>query len=331
VPLIATRRGSAGGGTVECLHYGSVAIVDRAGQVVAGVGDTGGINFTRSTLKPIQALPFVEDGGLDRLGLGSQELAMLCSSHNGESIHTRLVASILERIDASPADLQCGTHAPRYFAATKTEAPPGLPLSTLFHNCSGKHSGFLAYCRLHGHRLSNYLDPDAPLQVRVRNSVQSFVDGHALVAGTDGCSAPNFALPLQRIAQIYCRLACDERAELRALFYAMTRHPDLVSGTGRTDLAIMQTGAGDWVAKIGADGLQAMGIRSQGLGLAIRIADGSTWALHVATVEVLHQIGLLDDPERTPLASHFRPADYNAAGRETGRALALFTLPRLVS
>lgn len=330
VPLLATRRGALGGGTAECIHYGSIVVVDRSGGVLAGAGDTAGINFTRSTLKPLQALPFVEDGGMARYGFGSHELALLCSSHNGEAMHTGLARAILERVGARPADLQCGAHAPRFYAATGARCPEALHATALHHNCSGKHSGFLAYCRLHGHRLGDYLDPDAPLQVRIRNAVQAFVPGIPLVAGTDGCSAPNYALPLDRIARIYGRIASDDDPALRALFYAMTRHPDLVSGTGRTDLALMQAGAGDWVAKIGADGLQAIGIRSLGLGIAIRIANGSTWALHVATVEVLHQLGLLDDPLRSPLASHFRPAEYNAAGRETGRALPLFGLPRLV-
>lgn len=326
---MATTRGTAGRGAVECVHYGSVAIVDREGKVVAGVGDPGGINFSRSTLKPLQALPFVEDGGMGRFGFGSHELALLCSSHNGETVHVNIVQSILDRVGARVADLQCGAHAPRYFAATATPCPPALPISPLHHNCSGKHSGFLAYCRLHDHRLLDYLDPDSPLQVRIRNTVQAFSPGQTLVAGTDGCSAPNFALPLRRIAQIYCRIACEDAPSLRALYFAMTRHPDLVSGTARTDLALMQTGAGDWLCKIGADGIQAIGVRSKGLGIAVRIAGGDTPALHVATVDVLHQIGLLEDPARTPLGPHFRPAMHNARGMETGRFVPLFTLPRL--
>ena len=97
----------------------------------------------------------------------------------------------------------------------------------------------------------------------------------------------------------------------------------------RTDLALMQAGAGDWVCKVGAEGMQAIGVRSRGLGVAIRIAGGDTAALHVATIEVLHQIGLLEHPERTPVGHHWRPAMHNARGIETGRYRPLFTLPRL--
>lgn len=325
VPLIGTTRG----GRVECVHHGSVVIVDGAGAPVAGAGDLDALHFTRSTLKPLQALPFVEDGGLGHFGFGSQELALLCASHNGETVHIALAQSILDAAGARESDLQCGAHPPRYFAATGKPCPPHVHATALHHNCSGKHSGFLAYCRLHGHRLRDYLDPASPLQTRIRNTVQRYAPGEPVVMGIDGCNAPNFALPLRRIAQAYWRIACDDDPAQRALFYAMTRHPDLVSGTARTDLALMQTGRGDWVSKIGADGLQALGVRSRGLGIVVRIAGGDTNALHVATVEVLHQIGLLDTPDASALGPHFRPVIRNARGAETGRFVPLFRLPRL--
>ena len=109
VPLLATTRGVAdrlaappgadplrGRDSVECVHYGSIAIVDEHGALVAQAGDPEGLNFTRSTLKPLQALPFVEDGGLAHYGFGSQELALMCASHSGETMHTALAQSILD-------------------------------------------------------------------------------------------------------------------------------------------------------------------------------------------------------------------------------------------
>jgi L-asparaginase II len=326
-PLIATTRG----GAVECVHYGSIAVVDRSGRLMAGTGAPDSLNFTRSALKPLQALPFVEDGGLARFGFGSHELALMCASHSGEAVHLGVVQRILERIDAGVGDLQCGWHPPQFYAATNTQYPPGSRFSALHHNCSGKHSGFLAYCRLHGHRLGDYLDREAPLQVRIRNTVQAFAGADAIAGGIDGCSAPNYAMPLARLAQTYARIASGETPELRAVAFAMTRHPDLVSGTARTDLALMQAGRGDWVCKIGADGIQAIGVRSHGLGVALRIADGNPRALHAATVEVLHQLGLLADPTAGALAPLFRPVLRNARGTGVGRVEPLFTLPRLIA
>ena len=82
----------------------------------------------------------------------------------------------------------------------------------------------------------------------------------------------------------------------------MTRAPGNGLGRGRNDLALMRAGRGDWVTKIGAEGVQAIGIRSRGWGIAIKVADGNARGLHPATVAVLDQLGLLDDARRAALA-----------------------------
>lgn len=324
VPLATATRG----GHPELIHYGSVAVVDADGRLVASAGDPHSVNFTRSALKPLQALPFVADGGMERFGFGSHELALMCASHNGEAMHVALAGRMLARIGAAESDLQCGCHVPNYFAHTGTEAPAGRRWTPLFHNCSGKHSGFLAWCRLHGEPLAGYLDPDGPLQRRVRAVVQDCAPGQTLPMGIDGCSAPNYALPLTALATVFARLATGATPELAALGYAMMRHPDLVSGTGRSDLALMQTRPGDWVAKIGADGMQAIGLRESGLGIAIRVTDGNRAALLAIAVEVLRQLGELDDPAATPLAPYARPTLRNARGTATGSVQTLFELRR---
>ena len=327
VPLVTVTRG----GFPELVHIGSIAVVDASGKLIAGVGDPRGVNFTRSSLKPFQALPFVEDGGMARFGFGSEELALMCSSHSGEAVHLAVVRRMLDRVDADAAALQCGRHAPYFYGAVDQTPPANATWSTLHHNCSGKHTGFLACCRLHGEALGNYLDPDAGVQQRVRKSLAAQVASAAMVRGIDGCSAPNYALPLAQLAWLYARLASEDTPQLSALRFAMTRHPDLVSGTARNDLALMQTGKGDWVTKAGADGVQAIGIRSKGIGIALRMADGNGRALHAAAVEALQQLGLLDDATATPLARYVRPALRNSRGIEVGRVEPLFTLPRLAS
>jgi L-asparaginase II len=291
-PLVVATRG----GTTESVHYGSIAVVDRSGKLVAGAGDPEALSFTRSALKPFQALPLVEDGGLGRYGFGSHELALMCASHSGEPIHQEIAARILDRIGAGESALQCGSHAPAFYAANNL-APPQRKWSALCHNCSGKHSGFLAWCRLHGRPLAEYLDPAAPLQRRIEAGIRRLLPGATLARGTDGCSAPNYAFPLAGLAHLYARLADGESDELAAIRFAMTRHPDLVSGTRRADLALMLAGGGDWIAKAGAAGVQAMGVRSRGLGIAIRIADGNVAALRLATVAVLEQLQLGKMPE----------------------------------
>lgn len=322
VPLVAVTRGAL----PELIHHGSIAVVDLEGKLVHGVGDPQSLNFTRSTLKPFQALPFVEDGGMARFAFTSHELALMCASHSGEAVHVQIVKRMLNAIEANEGDLQCGCHPPTYFAATHEQMGPRVRWTQLHHNCSGKHTGFLAYCRLHGWSIAEYLDPEAPAQRHIRKVVQRFAPGVDLAVGIDGCSAPNYALPLTSLAHAYAQLAAGTTPALAAIAYAMRRHPELVSGTQRTDLALMQSAPDDWVSKIGADGVQAIGIQSKGLGLAIRIADGNARALHTVTVEVLQQLGLLSDVAQTPLARYARPNIVNYRGTVTGRVQPLFEL-----
>jgi L-asparaginase II len=323
VPLLATLRGRA----VECLHYGSIAVCDRDGGLIHGVGDVEALNFARSALKPLQALPFIEDDGPARFGFGSHQVALMCASHSGEAVHVGIVRGMLDRIGAREGDLQCGCHPPMYYAATGEPVPARARFGALHHNCSGKHAGFLAYCRLHGHGLADYLAPESALQVRIRNAVQRFAGTSTPEPGIDGCSAPNYALPLLRLAHAYAQLASAPDPALAALRFAMLRHPDLVSGTARADLELARTGGGDWIAKAGADGIQAIGVASRGLGIAVRIADGNARALHAVTAEVLAQTGLLADPAASPLAASFRPSLTNYRGLVVGSLRPLFELP----
>ena len=321
-PIAVTTRG----GRVECVHYGSIAVVDAQGKVVASVGDADALNFTRSSLKPLQAFPFVQDGGADRFGFTSRELALMCASHGGEPMHVEVVSRILERIGAGERDLQCGCHPPSFFTATGKAPPADAKWTQLHHNCSGKHSGFLAYCRLHGLPLENYLDPDSPLQQRIRGAVRELAQTREIAMGIDGCSAPNYALPLRSLAHAFGRLACAETPEFATLGAAMRAHPELVSGTARLDLALMTVGAGDWVSKSGADGMQAIGIASRGLGIAVRVADGAQRGLRVATVAVLQALGVLGEIRGTPLEPLIPGEIRNYRGTLVGEVAPAFHL-----
>jgi L-asparaginase II len=306
VPLVATTRGyPASGHTVENIHYGSVAVVDASGRLLWSAGDPDAMIFTRSALKPFQALPFVLADGPARYGLTRAELALLCASHSGEDKHLAGVEAILGKIGLDESHLACGCATPLYYDAG----------------------------RLHGAPTEGYVDPGHPLQQAIRaalaDAVQMAPDG--LLSGIDGCSAPNYALPLARLAHLYARLAQGARdarlgGAMGDLFDAMTGHPDMVSGEARTDLAWMTAGGGDWVAKIGADAVQTIGIRSAGIGIAIKVSDGNSRALHPATYAVLDQLGLLDAARRERLEPYRMPAIRNARGTEAGSIRPLFTL-----
>ena len=334
IPLVATTRGYPDiGNTIENLHLGSVAVVDVQGRLLWAAGDPDYPTFTRSALKPFQALPFILADGPARFGLTQDEVALLCASHSGETKHLAAAGSILNKIGLDPSHLECGCAVPLHYEFTGTKPPPDAQFTALHHNCSGKHSGFLAWCRLHDVPTANYVDRAHPLQQAIRATLADTVGLPAdrMPTGLDGCSAPNYAMPLSRLAHLYARLGQGARdpqlgGAMGILGDAMMARPDMVSGEERTDLHWMTAGGGDWVAKIGADAVQAIGIRSAGIGIAFKIADGNSRALHPAVYAVLEQLGLLDEGRRSVLERYRQPPIKNARGVVAGDIRPVFKL-----
>ncbi|MEO6566926.1 MAG: asparaginase [Casimicrobiaceae bacterium] len=329
-PLAVVTRG----GIVESVHRGSIAVCDDQGRLLFSAGDAASVTFTRSALKPLQALPFVAAGGVERYGYSPAQVALMCGSHAGEARHVEAAADMLARAGNTADELQCGTHLPYRFEA-RGEAPPPPPYSPLANNCSGKHSGMLAYCSMCGHDKRDYLALDHPLQLAIRQAVGQFSGVHDrnLVMGIDGCSAPNYAMPLASLASAFARLgAATVDATYghapRQLADAMTTHPEMVSGEHGADLALARAGRGDWISKIGAEGVRAMSIRSRGWGLAIKIADGSSRSLHAVTIAALDQLGLLDATATQALARLATPQVRNLRGLHTGEIRTEFVLDK---
>ncbi|HSH90873.1 MAG TPA: asparaginase [Ramlibacter sp.] len=327
VPLLETYRG----GTLECQHFGAVAVADTQGKLVAHAGDPQWVTFSRSTLKALQALPFMQAGGPKHFGFTDENVSMMCSSHSGEPMHVTQVQAMLDKAGLDYKTLQCGCHVPYYVELGVGPAP--ATIDERHNNCSGKHAGFLAHCVQQGWPLGNYLAPAHPLQQAIRREVARAVGlaPEDLKIGIDGCSAPNYALPLVNLARGYARLCSgmldNEFGESFAqLSDAMTAHPDLVSGTHRSDQAFMLAGRGDWVTKAGADGVQAVASRSRKQAFAIKIADGNKVAVQAATVAVLDQLGWLDARQREELRPWRAEAIANARGTQVGERKSAFAL-----
>ena len=90
-PLIEHTRGPL----AEIIHAGSVAVVDANGRLLQSAGDPHAVTFTRSTIKPFQALPFMQQGGASYFAFTPEHIALLCASHNGEDMHVHQVDDML--------------------------------------------------------------------------------------------------------------------------------------------------------------------------------------------------------------------------------------------
>ncbi|MDO7679891.1 MAG: asparaginase, partial [Burkholderiaceae bacterium] len=302
------------------------------GRLLSSVGDMRTPMYTRSALKPFQAMPLVA-GFADQYALSDADIAVLCASHNGEAAHSTRVASLLKRAGRSDSDLQCGIHVPYYYTSNHLPPPEKGSYGRLQHNCSGKHAGMLMLANALGEPASTYTQRTHRVQEAIADSVAHFsgVASGKLVTGIDGCSVPNYAIPLPALAYAYSRLTRAEPDEIYGnapmrIFQAMSQHAALVSGMGRNDLALNRAGAGDWIAKLGADGVQAIASRSRQTAITVKIADGDLPMLMLIVVTVLEQMGWMTDTARHALKSYVPGPLRNVAGHEVGHTTAVFQM-----
>jgi L-asparaginase II len=343
--LVEARRGSI----VESQHRGSIVVVEPSGKTLFGVGDESFITSTRSTIKPIQAIPFVTSGAVDQFNVTSRELAVACASHQGQSIHTEAVAGLLSRIGLSEASLRCGAHPPFCERTSAKLCAAGEPCNQLHNNCSGKHAGMLATSIHKGYSLDDYLSPTHPVQKEILRTLMTFsgLDIEPPVA-IDGCSAPTFGLPLRSLATAFARLVNpwngsdiaiedSQKEACKRIVAAMTSHPEMVGGTGgRFDTELMRVAQGKLICKVGAEAAYVIGILPsgrfrRGAGIAIKIDDGSRRALYPAIVETLVQLGILDQKQQARLSSFHREPVTNHSGQIVGELKAVFKLQVPVS
>ncbi len=320
-PLAVLERG----GRAESVHRGTVAVADRGGRLRYVAGDPALPLYLRSACKPLQALPLVEDGGLERFELTDAELAVICASHAAEPVHLDAVRSILSKIGLDPPALRCGPHVPHDPATAAALARAGRAPEAIHSNCSGKHAGMLASCRLHGWPTETYLEPGHPLQRRIAAIIAEFcASSEPLPQATDGCGVPTFHANVGQLAQAFARLADPAElappraAAIRRIGDAMAAHPVMVSGTGRLATSLMEVLGARLFCKGGAEGGFGVALRSRGLGIAVKIEDGNARAMGPIVVEVLRQLGAAGPADTAALAAHARPVVLNTRGEVVG-------------
>lgn len=316
-PVYEVTRGEI----VESVHFGALAVVDADGRLIASRGSAEAFAYLRSTAKPFQALPLIEAGGVERFGFTQAEIALMCASHSGTDEHADVAASIQSKVDVGELDLMCGVHPPMHEPTAAKLRDAGQQPTPNRHNCSGKHSGMLALAQLNGWPVQHYIDPIHPVQQQILQTLAEMCDYpmEEVELGIDGCSVPNFALPLRAAAHGFARL-CDPRglpekraAACRTVVEAMSSHPEMVAGPGRFDTALMQAAAGRLIAKGGAEGYQGVGLLpgvlgegSPALGITIKIADGDAQGRARAglVLDVLQKLGALDEAMLAELADY---------------------------
>ncbi len=301
------------GGWRESIHRVRVAVVEGKRRRLAA-GDVAAPVFMRSSAKPFQALAVVESGAAEAFGLTAEELALVCGSHPADAVHVRAAASILEKAGVGVERLQCGAHPPLSSKALKELYRAGGEPTALHNNCSGKHAGMLAAAKKMGAPLETYLDPAHPLQKANRAAVAHGCGVRSVKLGIDGCSAPNFAVPLEAMARGIAAYAVADGAP-RRLREAMMAHPVMV---GRPCVGVMGAAPGKLVAKAGAEGVYLVGLPESGVGMALKCLDGASRPLLHVLAAVVKKLRLLPKKDVAALTALADPLLKNHAGLSVG-------------
>ncbi|MFP5270787.1 asparaginase [Coleofasciculus sp.] len=280
-------------GIAESTHHAQAVLCDERGRVLSVAGNSETSTFIRSALKPFQALAVTTTGTLERYNLNDRDLAIICSSHQGNLEQIRQVFKILWRCDVDPSALQC-------------PIPPGKQ-SALEYNCSGKHAGLLAVCRQRNWSVDSYLQYNHPVQRLVLSKVAELMrmPPEELILAHDDCGAPTYFLQLGQIATLYAQLASGDNLAMERIVRAMTHHPNLVAGEGVFDTELMRLTQGEVVSKAGSEGVQCIGRVGEGLGMAIKVIDGAKRAKYAVAIQLLKQMGWISPSVAESLAETF--------------------------
>lgn len=315
------------GGLVESGHRGAVAVADADGHLVLALGDVERPVFPRSAVKAMQALPLIESGAADAFGLGEEELAVACASHSGEAVHVAAVRKLLAKAGLDESDLACGAHWPIGDHASRELTRAGKSPTAIHNNCSGKHAGMLAVARHLGLNTRGYEKPDHPVQDAIRR-ILSETCGVRLgpdTMGIDGCSIPTFAFSLHGLATGFARLGSGKHlpeARARAagrLMQACFAHPVLVAGEGRFDTTIMRGLPHVVFAKGGAEGVHCAALPEFGIGVAVKVDDGTKRG---AEATLAHVIAALVSAAGKVLPAQLRGELKNWHGTKVGEVRA---------
>jgi L-asparaginase II len=331
IPLVEITRGNI----VESVHYGSLCAAHTDGSLLFSLGDITTKFFLRSSSKPFQALAFFERGGAEYYHLDDKDIALICSSHSGTDAHIQALETLQRKVGIDESNLQCGAHPPYSQKSTDQLLVKGITPHTNHNNCSGKHTGMLAFAKMIGAPLENYLELSHPVQQAILHTFAEMcgLDISDIELGIDGCTAPVFAVPLPNTAAAYARLCqpeglTEERAKAcRLITTAMVAHPDMVAGPERFDFDGMAAGKGAFISKVGAEGYRSIGILpgkaigiDSSLGITMKISDGdpNLRAGAIVAMAVLKALKVLDNAQCTALKVYDRRPVFNWRGKEVG-------------
>lgn len=322
------------GGIVESEHYGHVVVANSKGELIAYAGDPETVTFMRSAAKPLQALNVILSGAADKYHFTSKELAIMCASHYGEDFHLETIEGMLDKLDCQKTDLLCGSPYSIKESHKYKQLSEHMEITPMNSDCSGKHCGFISVCKTKGYEISDYDNPDHPMQKEVSAILGEMCDydPEKFAIGIDGCGVPVHGFPMRNMAIGYAKLANPEFAPEKyqegcvRVFQAMNEAPEMISGTDGFCSEFLKNTHGKFCGKVGAEAIYCIGVKGKDMGIIVKIADGSMRALNCCVMHTLKALGLLTPEEEADLRVFVEPEILSVAGKTVGTIRPVFEL-----
>lgn len=274
-------------GVVESVHRGFLVALNADGSTKLALGNPDHLIFPRSTVKSIQGAAMVRSG----LTLEPRLLALGCSSHSGSAEHLDAVREILAIAKLDESALQCMRDKP--LGEAERRAWGDNPPTRIAMNCSGKHAAMLLTCVTNGWPIENYLDPAHPLQVAIKDELETLSGEKITLTSADGCGAPLFLISVIGLARAIRAVTISEDPVLVSVIEASRAFPDMVAGNARLTTEMMQAVPGLYMK----DGVEAVEVASMpdGRTLVFKVSDGSLRPFRVLVHAGLKVLGV-DSP-----------------------------------
>ena len=293
------------GGYLESRHEVYALVIDEHGKTIFSTGNSDYTTCIRSSLKPFQASASILAGASESAGFTSEEIALMCASHNGEDVHVLTAKGMVEKLGLDVSHLECGCHAP-YDLETRNKAR-STGFTPLHNNCSGKHSGMLALAIKLRADTKDYISINHPVQQAIFKQLKRLTGKKEFSHGMDGCSAPTPFLSLKEIAELFKIFGLDTFPELTIAYNAMATHPYLMAGKDRFDTDFNKAMNGRGITKVGGEAIRGMVIKTEKygvVGIAQKILDGNQRANETAIMTILNHLDLLQSKERELLKKY---------------------------
>lgn len=303
---------------LESFHRGVVCVVDKNGNVVYSEGDIQQVCYPRSAMKLIQVMPLLELGGQEKFDFTLEEIAVMCGSHNAEPEHLSVVNSILQKIGLDKENLKCGPQYP----TSKRDADELIRKSEKPHhihnNCSGKHAGMLALCKLIDVNTIDYLNPQHPIQTLILQYVEEMYEysNEKMITALDGCSAPIYSIPVYNQALAFKNLVNTEsyptkrKATCDTIVKAMAAYPFMVAGSKRYCTDMMKVCGSRIIGKTGAEGVFCLSLIQEKMGICVKIDDGKMLPQYNVAQSFVEATGIFSEEALLSLET-YKQADLN--------------------